>query len=838
MTTRLVVWLLMLVCWPLSGLAIEVTNVAQLEITDQVYWCESAAELELAEVLKGNCAFKPLGMPYQARGYSKNAYWLRVELHNPEHEKIERWLRVGHPRMQQVSLYQMDSNDVWQRTDTGLRVPVASRPVIAANPVLPLMLESGASKSFYLRVASQSTIDLGITLWQPTAYAIEHHNVELRQMLTMGGLIAAMIFSLLIYFKWRERVYLYFSGSLLAEVVLDLSFLGLMPIHFWPTSLSFDIRVLALATGVMMISLMLFIREFVGNMQRYRILDIALQIATGVLVLAVLWACMVHYGEAAWLLYLATLLILLLGTALFYRAWRDGSRPAGYLLASYLLLMLTLVYRVIVALGASTFVDMQSSGQLFRFALITPVILAGIMQRSENLRAEAIQAASRVQFLAQMSHEFRTPLNIMLGYAELLERKSKRITVQEGASSIKRSGRYLLGMIDEILAHARGGAEKLSLSQVCWADFMMLLEQSTAMMMRPRGNRFELTMASSMPVAVMIDERRIRQVLDILLTNANRYTRHGVVKLDCRAIPVNGQRSQILFSVRDTGPGIAPEELELIFQPFVRGRAGKESGIIGTGMGLTIARQLLSLMGGKIEVQNQKQGCCFKVQLECQLAEAHLAAKYEPWLGQLRQHCTVLVVDDEPQSRDLLAMLLLDCGFAVHTAKSGRDARQFLSQSIDLVITDQFMPDGDGWHVLQDWWELHIPVMLLSAAPAQRPQNYSGKYQFAGIQLKPYTADTLLKEMTIMLSLEWESPEPVAQQPKVTRPPQTLLMPLHAMIEEGAVTDIAQWLQIFVEQYPDYCAYGEKIAACNLALDFDSMRRMVIADDRDVAMPP
>lgn len=827
------VWLaaLFFCLWPLAAFAsgIEVTSAPQLEISEQVSWCATDPAMGVEEVAAGGCEFRAAKLSDLAPGFSAQAFWLRLDLHNPGGHETEHWLRVGHPRLERVSLFEKGPDNIWQRTDTGIAVPLALSPVATSNPVLPLQLKAGERKTVYVRVASETTIDLSLTLWKPYAFFAAHQHVEVMQALSLGGLMAVVMFALTVYFKWRDRLYLFFGVHILFLMVLNASYTGLMRVHFWPTESVFDLQLLAISPGGTLLFFVLFVREFIGDMPRYRRYYLTQWVSLGVLLLVILWACLVSFGDAVEFVYLGALGVLLSCIALLFVSWRSGFKPAGYLLAAYFIWLLLLTYRTAVAFGGSNFTDLSDLSFSLRFLVVTPVILAAIHLRSQKLRDATRQAAARVQFLAQMSHEFRTPLNIMLGYAELLERNSKRITVQEGASSIKRSGRYLLGMIDEILDHARGEAGKLELSiaQVQWADFVEALEQSTAMVLRPRGNRFELKQANGMPQVLMLDERRLRQVLDVLISNANRYTQHGSITLSCTASSVSNKRSLLTFSVSDSGSGIAPQELAHIFQPFVRGSAGQASGIDGSGMGLSVAHQLVKLMGGEIGVESQLgKGSRFFFSIECELGEAQPQAAAIQKYSKLRQTCTVLVADDDPDNCQLLTLLLADCGFNVITAATGNAAQQFLGHQVDLVITDQFMPDGDGWSVLRDWAVRHVPAILLSAAPPQRPRDFPPTLNFVAIQLKPFSADALLGEISKVLALEWEAAKPLAAPDESKRPPLELLAPLRLMIEDGAVTDIAEWLEIFVGRHPEYHAYCAKIAACNLALDFDALRNL------------
>ncbi len=439
---------------------------------------------------------------------------------------------------------------------------------------------------------------------------------------------------------------------------------------------------------------------------------------------------------------------------------------------------------------------------------------------------------TRMKFLAQMSHEFRTPLNTVLGYAELMQRGSARVSVQEGAAAIKNSSRHLLGMIDDILDHVRGesGQISLRLAPLRWEDFIESLEQSASMML-DSGNHFQLILEGDMPRAVLVDELRLQGVLMNLLSNANRYTQGGSVTFTCASAPVGSRHRRFTFMVSDTGRGIAEEEQKRIFQPFVRGTAGKSSGIDGIGMGLVIAQQWVTLMGGEICVDSKPgRGSRFFFSIVCELAEAAPRTATLPEQAVALEPRVILVVEDDENSRNLLTMLLEDYGFKVITAKSGNDARQFLGgQAIDLVITDQYMPDGDGWSVLLDWSARNIPLILLSATPPDRPKNLPETLRFASIQLKPLDANTLLNTIGEILAVEWitTKAEIHTEPPDIIhRPPMQLLAPLKTMIEQGAVTDITEWLEIFSAQYPQYRSYVAGIATASLTLDFKALRKL------------
>lgn len=839
MRALLIRWLSLLFAtlFSLNGMAavVDVTTATPVALTEQVEWCSSNVKMSIAEVAGGSCVFKPGNTAGMVHGFSDQAFWFRLTLKNPSQAQTERWLRIGHPRLQQVSLFDPDAGGAWQRTNTGILTPASKRPILATYPVLPLMLAANETRTVYVRVASETLIDLTPTLWTPNEFAGTHHRMDLSRTLSIGGLLVTCFLSALLFLKQREWAYLFFAGMMIFAAIYDASYTGLLPTYLWPYDLPYEIRLQGFAVCISTVFFVFFVRSFVWNMSRYRINYRVMYFLAALTVLVFLWAGLVNYRAAIQLSSLPITAVILSGVAIFFRYWRDGSRSAGYILLSYSAIIPLMLYRTVIEYGAISYTSSQTSISL-AFTLLTPTILAGIAAHSEELHTALLQARvdsnARMKFLAQMSHEFRTPLNTVLGYAELLLRGSARVSVQEGVAAIENSSRHLLNMIDDILDHVRGesGLISLRLAPVHWGRFIQSLEQTASMMMPDRGNHFELILGGDMPQAVMVDELRLQGVLNNLLSNANRYTQGGSITFTCRSAAMDNGHCRFTFTVSDTGQGMATDEQKRIFEPFVRGTAGKSSGIDGIGMGLVIAQQLVTLMGGEIRVDSKPgRGSRFCFSVVCELAEA------APRLATVPDHAVaikthkIMVVEDDESSRNLLAILLADYGFSVVTAKCGNDARQFIGgHAIDLVITDQFMPDGDGWSVLKDWSAQKIPVILLSAAPPDRPENLPETLHFASVQLKPFDANTLLNVLGEILAVEWAATEIHGKTEEIIQPPpMELLVPLKAMIEQGAVTDITEWLEIFSAQHSEYAAYAAIIATANLTLNFKELRKLI-----------
>jgi len=233
---------------------------------------------------------------------------------------------------------------------------------------------------------------------------------------------------------------------------------------------------------------------------------------------------------------------------------------------------------------------------------------------------EVAEAASHAKsnFLAHMSHELRTPLNGILGYTQLMARDPRLDSQQqERVAMITRSGEHLLTLINDLLDLAKIEAGRLDLQHTP-VDLRQLLKHVAdlaSVRAAQAGLTFDYTVAGQLPSEVHVDERAIRQILLNLLGNAVKFTRRGGVKFEVACHLVDSNRCLMRFAVDDTGPGIAAEDLQQIFEPFVRAKADRN--VEGTGLGLSITKRLLDAMGGTIEVESRPgEGSRFVVSLE------------------------------------------------------------------------------------------------------------------------------------------------------------------------------------------------------------------------------
>ncbi|MFX1355260.1 MAG: ATP-binding protein, partial [Promethearchaeota archaeon] len=324
---------------------------------------------------------------------------------------------------------------------------------------------------------------------------------------------------------------------------------------------------------------------------------------------------------------------------------------------------------------------------------------------------EAAEAASRAKstFLANMSHEFRTPLNAILGFSQLmLRQRGMPYEQRENLEIIGRSGEHLLGLINDVLELSKIEAGRTTVNVQSFDLHRMLegLEDMFYLRADQKGIALFFDIAPDVPQHVRMDEGKLRQVLMNLLGNAVKFTQEGGVSLrvTVRSVPDEGGQRQVLhFEVEDTGPGVAPEEMGVLFDAFVQTASGQQAQE-GTGLGLAISQQFVRLMGGEIVLRSELgQGSTFEFELpaEAATADAVATAKPQRWVTGLapgQPAYRLLVVDDKEPNRKLLVKMLAPLGFEVREAADGQEAIDIWEEwDPHLIFMDMRMPVVDGY---------------------------------------------------------------------------------------------------------------------------------------------
>lgn len=755
-------------------------------------------------------------------GITHSAIWLRLMVSNRSNEPVKRYLEIAYAHHQHIALYQPLVRGNTSTIITGSAMPFDERPYRNRFFVLPILLAPNSTAPVYIRLMSESSMDVPAKLWEPDAFETHERNDYMMQAWYFGMAAAMALFNFLLFLALRDRTYLYYVCFVTSAALALAAYNGVGFEFLWPSWLGWarvsTMELFALTS----IALMVFVHRLLSVRQASPLLSTMMKVFGG-LHLLVMVGLPISFSHLLPISIVVDGLTMLLVLVTAITCVRRKQRSAIYFLAAFscllvasvmvslrsfgllptnflttngmqlgqtlemLLLAFTLADRFnairtdkenaqaeALAVNQQLVETLQSSERLLeerveQRTLELQALNQRLQEQDSSLRQAMVVAenASRLksEFLANMSHEIRTPMNAVIGMAYLALKTELSAKQRDYISKIHTAGSSLLALINDILDFTKIEAGKLEIENIEFSLDEVLANVATVTAEKAQDKQLEylFQVPADVPRYLVGDPLRLGQILVNLANNAIKFTEQGEIRLGCRLVSRNARSVRLEFAIRDSGIGMTREQSASLFRPFTQADGSTTRKYGGTGLGLTICKRLVNMMGGDIWLDSAVGlGSTFYFTVNFDLpVDARMASSQPAVLQGLH----ALVADDNPMACDILSDALTHLGMTTELARDGAEALQAIRDAdairpFDLVLCDWKMPRLDGLAVVSAMQasELNAPpkFVLVTAFGREDVRQFAAGGQIDGVVIKPINQSGL---MDVLVPLFTQKPE-------------------------------------------------------------------------------
>lgn len=632
---------------------------SQLELSERVEWLQDqSASLDPLQAMAAP-DWRAATRNDLNLGVSESAVWLRLRVENRSLHERTRWFALGSPRLEWVDFYRFAPGaPAWDETAVGgLGRALERRPMSGLVSIFPVTLAAGESATLLLRVAGRTRLLMKPELWEPMSYRSRESDLIVRQLAPISAVLGVVLYMLVHGLARRSRDMLLLAGWLCLMALYELSFDGYLYRFFFSSGGELAVRATLVLSNLCVIlcavftlsflrlyqqrgwrlAYLLYIAANLVNLMRTAFGDLfAANLVTVPLLLLffLVWPISIlaawrHRVANAGLYFVATLS---LWAAIILRLLeKEGWLSSDFILADSLTLSPSLGLALVMVFGLLR----RDYGEQKAYRAAQAALLKSrqdeqqrlevlVRERTQSLQDATIAAEeahhARGELLARVNHDLLRPVSEIVELAAPLEQAGGQPA--EYGAVIHRSATHLLGLIDDLIVEASqdGSVAEIRSQPVETQSLLAGLAFEAEGLVLAGGNEFVFHPAPDLPPRIGVDSRRLRQVLINLLDNAAKFTRAGRVEFRVDADSMSST-PRLIFTVRDSGPGMSASQLAVVFEPYRR--AAETAGFPGLGLGLAIARHWTERMGGEIIANSAPgQGTTMRVLLPVELPEA------------------------------------------------------------------------------------------------------------------------------------------------------------------------------------------------------------------------
>ncbi len=765
--------------------------------------------------------FHPVGKEQLSLGYSRSAFWLRFSVRWTDASPL--LLQLAYPLLDSIVFYLPNGPEDFKASRAGDTLPASIRELPSPEILFSLPAIPESEQTYYLRIQSRGSLQLPLYLWSATAFANENGKVRYIQGVYYGIMLVMILYNLFLFLFVKDRNYLHYVVYITCYLLFQLSLNGYAQLYLWPENPWWADRAVPFSIGLATFFAISFSRQFLTTREYLPRTDWLLR---GLMVFSLgimLGSLALENNIMAPVSNIAGIMLPLVLLPSGYLILRSGYRPARFyviawsmfllgifvtglmftgfvprnLFTSYamqvgsamevVLLSIALADRINILRREKEIAQRESTKNLQQLnegleaqveqrtqelARHASMLEQTVLERTADLRHSNDELSRAVhakdQFLATMSHELRTPLTAILGLSEILSGKRPGPLTdlqQRYIGIISDSGNHLLALINDILDIAQIESQGMEL-EPDWIQVEDICRASLALV-KPAAEKKGQHIAfkrDPKTETVWADKIRLKQILVNLMGNAVKFTQDGgTIGLDVQG---KQEDNSIEFTVWDTGCGIATEDLERLFKPFVQLDDTFSRQHEGTGLGLNLVYRLTELHGGSIWVESEVgHGSRFmvrliwnrdaQVQAEPSTQESNLPVPDAP--SPRTGSATVLMAEDNELNLIILSEFLIGQGFEILSARNGVEAVQMASNTHpDIILMDIQMPEMDGLEATRRIRAMphlaSVPIIALTALVMPGDKERCIEAGTNSYLSKPVNLSQLSKEMTSLLN--------------------------------------------------------------------------------------
>ena len=722
-------FLLSLLIFSASVFAEPLTITGSLPVNPSLlsyYYVDDSNALTINEISEqADATWRKVTQQTPSFGYSSSAHWFRMSLTHERRGLKDYILAITYPILDHIEAYIFEGEKLQQKYTMGDTLDFQNRPLNNTNFTVPFSLNNNQNLTIYLRIKTESSVQVPLSLWDREDYLIDQQQSFLLQGVYFGIMLVMAAYNLFILVSTRYGAYLFYVISVLGISLFVATIRGFGFQFIWPDMPAINAWALPVSLCLFGSSALAFSIATLQLRKNSRFFFYALFVCAVIYLPMYFVSFYAPYKFSISVLIPLGILSCLLGFAAGIKVWVRGYRPARYYVLAYTSLI---VGSLVISLNKLGYLpsNLFTENALILGSVLDVVLLSFALadrintekaerraaekqlsdvemvrvreqyeQKEKDIKAEAAISA-RDDFISTMSHEIRTPMNGMMGVMQLLGGTNLDNDQKEYLDIMNGSSQTLLHILNDILDFSKIESGKMVIEHIPFNLHQLLHELVGLYNVRIRLKshlELDFQIAHDVPKWVGGDPTRLRQIITNYLNNALKFTKAGRITL--RVEPKDGQ---IEFSVEDSGIGISEEDQKKLFKKFSQAGSDTARKFGGSGLGLNICKSLAEMMGGAVGASSAEgKGSVFWARLPLTEASAYIERETE--IDYDFSALKVLVVDDNSVNRFIAKRMLSNMGVTdVITAENGLEAiAKMKRESPDVILMDGQMPELDGY---------------------------------------------------------------------------------------------------------------------------------------------